>query len=358
MTNSAIPPEEKFAITTSRGFTAWLARSGGSIAFSTYQGGKLFFLGTSPSGALTVFERNFERAMGLAASADGQELLLATRYQLFRFRNALPAGAFSAGGHDRLFVPRQAWITGDLDIHDLGFDAQDRPVFVNTLFNCLAAASDGYSFRSIWQPGFIDQLVAEDRCHLNGLAMENGQPHFVTAVSRSNVSDGWRDRRRDGGVVIDVATGRVLTEGLSMPHSPRLHDGQLYVLNSGEGAFGRVDLDTGTFTPLAFCPGFARGMTFVGGHAVVGLSLARENRTFQGLGLDAALIQRDAQARCGLLVIDPVTGQTLEWVRIEGVVRELYDVAFIAQSRSPSALGFKTDEITRVISVDDRRVGL
>lgn len=87
--------------------------------------------------------------------------------------------------------------------------------------------------------------------------------------------------------------------------------------------------------------------------AIIGLSLARENRTFQGLPLDAALAERDAEARCGLLVIDLASGDTIAWVRIEGIVRELFDVAFLPGIRQPSAIGFVTDEITRLISVDD-----
>jgi uncharacterized protein (TIGR03032 family) len=345
--------QEKFALTTSRGFNGWLARAGGAIAFTTYQAGKLFLLGLKPDGKLAVFERTFARCMGLAASADARALLLATHYQLYRFDNALPQGQ-TQGPHDAVYVPRLSWITGDLDIHDVAFDAGGRPVFVNTLFGCLAEASDGWSFRPIWKPPFITKLAPEDRCHLNGLAMVEGQPRYVTAVSRSNVADGWRDRRADGGIVIDVTTDAVICEGLSMPHSPRLHDGQLWLLNSGAGEIGTLDASKGRFVPLTLCPGYARGLAFAGRHAIVGLSLPRENRTFQGLPLDEALKRNGAEARCGLVVVDLASGDTVAWVRLEGIVRELYDVAFLPGVRNPSAIGFKTDEITRIISIDER----
>lgn len=344
--------KEAFALTTSRGFEAWLARSGGSLAFTTYQAGKVFFLGLKADGKLAVFERTFARCMGLAASADSRTLLLATHYQLFRFDNAIPPGE-QANGHDALYVPRVAWITGDLDIHDVGFGAAGRPVFVNTRFSCLGAVEEGWSFRPVWQPDFITKLAAEDRCHLNGMAMADGKPRYVTAVSRSNVADGWRDRRAGGGIVIDVETGGTVCEGLAMPHSPRLHDGRLWVLNSGAGELGWVDVDSRRFNPVAFCPGYARGLSFAGRFAIVGLSQARENRTFQGLPLDEALQKNGADARCGLVVIDTATGDTAGWVRIEGVVRELYDVIHLPGVRNPSALGFRTDEITRVITVAD-----
>jgi uncharacterized protein (TIGR03032 family) len=167
------------------------------------------------------------------------------------------------------------------------------------------------------------------------------------------VADGWRDRRADGGIVFDVATNDIVCDGLSMPHSPRLHGSRLWLLNSGRGEFGYVDLEARRFVPLAFCPGYARGLAFAGNHAIVGLSLPRENRTFQGLPLEAALKAKGADPRCGLLVVDLNSGDIVAWVRLEGVVRELYDVAFLPDVRAPAAIGFKTDEITRLISIDE-----
>jgi uncharacterized protein (TIGR03032 family) len=345
--------QEKFALTTSRGLTSWLAKCSGSIAFTTYQAGKIFFLGVKSDGQLSVHERTFARCMGLAVSADARTLLMATHYQLYRFDNLLPPGARATDGADAVYVPRLTWITGDLDIHDIAFGVDGRPVFVNTQFGCLATASDGASFKPYWRPRFLSKLAPEDRCHLNGMAVENGTPRYVTAVSVSDVADGWRDKRADGGVVIDIATNEILCSGLSMPHSPRLHNGVLWVLNSGTGELGWVDTAARRFVPFAFCPGYARGLTFVGGCAIVGLSLPRENRTFQGLRLDGALVAKAAEPRCGLIMVDLATGDTIAWVRLEGVVRELYDVAFLPGVRQPSAIGFKTDEITRLISIDE-----
>lgn len=188
---------------------------------------------------------------------------------------------------------------------------------------------------------------------MNGLALVAGEARYVTAVSRSDVSDGWRDRRVGGGVVLAVPGGDVVAEGLSMPHSPRWHDGRLWLLNSGTGEFGTVDMASGRFEAVAFLPGFARGLAFVGGCAVIGLSLPRESRTFSGLPIDAALAARDVEPRCGLAVIDLATGDMVHWVRIEGVVRELYDVGVLPGARLPAAIGFKTDEIKRVISIDE-----
>lgn len=340
----------KLELAPSRQFPNWLAEQKASLAFTTYQAGKLFLIGLQPDGRLSVFERSFNRCMGLCA--DGDALWMSTLYQLWRFQDATQPGQV-ANGYDRVYVPQTAYTTGDLDIHDVAVDADGRVIFVNTLFGCLATVSPEHSFIPLWQPPFLSKLAAEDRCHLNGLAMENGRPRYVTAVSQSDVADGWRDRRSDGGCVIDVASGEIVVSGLSMPHSPRLHNGRLWLLDSGTGYFGFVDDEKGAFERVAFCPGYLRGLAFVGDFVVVGLSGPRGNRTFSGLALDDNLAKADSEARCGVMVIDLNSGDVVHWLRIEGVVDELYDVVALPGTIRPMALGFKTDEIRRVLNVGD-----
>jgi uncharacterized protein (TIGR03032 family) len=258
----------------SPGFAAFLGASRIGLAVSSYQSGKFYLLGQNVNGGLIVDERFFRKAMGICV-ADRDTILLATLLQIFRFRNVLDAGQQINNVFDACYVPREAFITGELDTHDVGLLADGRIVFVNTLYNCLATPSERHSFTPLWKPPFISKIVKEDRCHLNGLAMANGVPRYVTAVSKSDTIDGWRDRRTDGGIVIDVATGKVVLGGLSMPHSPRLYGGKLWVLNSGTGELGWVEIgDTAAgskFHPLAFCPGFLRGLAFHGRHAFVGV---------------------------------------------------------------------------------------
>ncbi len=346
MTNTATPLLE---ITTSRQFTNWMHEQRLSLAFTTYQAGKLFLLGLQPDRRLSVFERTFNRCLGLWT--DGQTMWMSSLYQLWRFENVLETGQ-SAGGYDRLYVPQVGYTTGDLDIHDVAVEASGRVVFVNTLFGCLATISDTHSFVPLWRPPFLSKLAAEDRCHLNGLAIENGQAKYVTAVSQSDVADGWRDRRQDGGCVIDVQSNEIVASGMSMPHSPRVYRDKLWLLNSGTGHFGFIDRATGKFEPVAFCPGYLRGLSFHGDFAIVGLSKSRENKTFSGLALENNLKSGDAEARCGLQVIDLKSGDVVHWVRIEGVVTELYDVVALGNIVRPQTLGFKTDEICRVLRID------
>lgn len=307
-------------------------------------------MGLQSSGKLSLFERTLNRCMGLWATE--RTLYLSSLYQLWRFENALEIGQ-SYNGYDRLFVPQLGYLTGDLDIHDLVIDNSGRLVFVNTLFSCLATVSEEHSFIPLWQPPFISKLAAEDRCHLNGLALREGKPRYVTSVSQSDVAEGWRDRRVDGGCVIDVQSKEVILSELSMPHSPRWYRETLWLLNSGTGELGYVDLETGKFEPVTFCPGYLRGLAFQGDFALVGVSKPRENRTFSGLPLDKKLQEKDAQARCGVLVIDLRSGDIVHSLRIEGVVSELYDLAVLPGVKQAMAIGFQNDEIRRVMSIGE-----
>ena len=358
-------------ITGSRQFTAWLAQQNSSLAFTTYQAGKVFFVGLQSNGSLSVFERTFNRCMGLYAQ--GSTLYMSSLYQLWRFENALEPGQ-TDNDYDCLYVPQVGYVTGDLDIHDVVVtkaplatqiwrEKQSTPpligglgeqvVFVNTLFSCLATISDRHSFVPLWKPPFISRLAAEDRCHLNGLGLRDGQLRYVTAVSQSDVAEGWRDKRQDGGCVIDVNSNEVILTGLSMPHSPRWYRDKLWLLNSGTGEFGYADLARGVFEPVAFCPGYIRGLAFQGDFVIVGLSKPREDKTFSGLPFNETLQAKDVKPRCGLLVIDLRTGDIVHSLRIEGVVEELYDVAVLPRVRRPMAIGFKTDEIRRVITIGE-----
>ncbi len=354
MTQSSTAPAG-LEINASRQFTPWLLEQNLSLAFTTYQAGKLFFIGLQPDGRLSVFERTFERCMGLYAQ--GSTLYMSSLYQLWRFENTLQPGQIH-NNYDALYLPQVGYVTGDLDIHDIalvraeGKDSNaQKLIFVNTLFSCLGTVSETHSFIPVWQPPFISKLAAEDRCHLNGLAVRDGVARYVTAVSQSDVADGWRDRRVDGGCVIDVQSNEILLTGLSMPHSPRWYRDKLWLLNSGTGEFGYADLEQGKFEAVAFCPGYQRGLAFHGDFAVVGISQPRHNKTFSGLPLDEQLRSKNATPRCGLLVIDLRTGDVVHSLRLEGVVEELYDVQVLPGVRRPMAIGFRTDEIRRVITM-------
>jgi uncharacterized protein (TIGR03032 family) len=339
-------------VTSSPRLAAWLAEQRVSLAFTTCGAGKLFLVGSQPEVRLSVCECTLGLSRVLGLWADGQTLWLNTRGQVWRFENLLGPGELYQG-HDRLYIPKVGFTTGEVDAHDVAVDGTGRVVFVATAFSCLATLSERASFTPLWRPPFISELAAEDRCHLNGVALADGRPCFVTAAGLSDTAESWRQRVRDGGVVLEVPGGRVLASGLSMPHSPRLYRDRLWLHNTGAGQFGSIDPGGGPFEPLTFCPGFLRGLTFVGDYAVVGLSRPRHGKTFAGLLLEEELAKRGQEARSGLLVIDLTSGAVVHWLWLAGMVRELYDVVVLPRVSRPLVLGFKSDEILRTIVIGD-----
>jgi len=348
------PPAPWLRVTCSQGLTSWMAEQSVSLACTTYQTGKLLLFGRKFDGNLSVFERNFQRSMGLWG--DGQTLWMSSEYQLWRLENLLRPGE-SYQGHDRLFVPKAGVTTGDLDIHDVAVESSGRPVFAATGFNCLGTVNERYSFTPLWRPSFVSAWAPEDRCHLNGLALEDGRCRYVTALAQTDQARAWRNHRRDGGVVLEVPSSNVVASGLSMPHSPRLHRGKLWLLNSGTGFLGTIDRDRGTFEPVVFCPGYLRGLSFVGDHfAIVTLSRPRHDETFGDLELDETLVRHHDPARCGLQVIDLRSGEIVHWIHLEGMVTELYDVVVMQGVTRPMAFGFKAYDIQRIISLGNQGV--
>ena len=346
---------EEASYSYSSGLIGRLAGLNLSLAFTSYQSGFLYMLGSSREHGPQLHQSAVVKPMGLSADGAGG-LILAGGVALVRYRNILRPDERINHVFDACLMPRTLHMTGELDAHYVGVDEDGRIVFVNTRFNCLATVSDTHSFEEVWRPPFISALVDEDRCHLNGLAMEDGRPAYVTAVSRSDTIDGWRDRRADGGVVVDVRTGAVVCEGLSMPHSPRIHRGELWVLNSGTGELGVIaDAATGKgrFEPRVFCPGFVRGLAFHGDLAFVGLSKPRYKR-FEGLALDQKLRDADSDPWCGVQVIDLAKRSCVDWFRIDGPVAELYDLTVIPGHACPMAVSPGSPDAVKLITFADR----
>lgn len=335
-----------FQVMSSPGLAGWLKAEQTSLALTTYQTGKLLLFGVGDDGKLSFAAKSYGRSVGLAGGP--QTLWMSGLYQLWRLENVLGEGE-ARSGYDRLYAPRVSYVTGVLNVHDIGLDAAGEPIFVNTQFSCLARPSPTASFAPVWRPRFVSKLWPDDRCHLNGLAMRDGRPAYVTAAAASDEPDGWRNRRGDGGIVIDVDSGDMVITGLSMPHSPRWHDGKLWLLNSGSGDLGYVD--DGKFQPVAFCPGYARGLAFHGGFAIVGLSMATRGRTFDGLSLETNLARRLVHPRCGLHLVDLASGQTVEWLYFDQVIEELYDVVCLPGVGRPNAVGFEPKEVEGVINI-------
>jgi uncharacterized protein (TIGR03032 family) len=214
--------------------------------------------------------------------------------------------------------------------------AEDELWFVNTSFSCLCTIDPAYSFEPRWQPPFITGLAPQDRCHLNGLAIVNNKPKYVTALGETDTPNGWRENKATGGILIDVDTNEIICRGLSMPHSPRWYRDQLWVLESGQGSLARVDLNTGNWETVATFPGFTRGIFFAGNLAFIGLSQVRESAIFSGLPLTERVPEEERM--CGVYVVNIETGKTIAYSRFSGAVREIFAVGIIAQTQFPEVL--------------------
>ena len=347
----------------------WLQALGISLAFSTYRANRLIFLGTAepagepavlavgdsdpdqptPVSQLKLHERLFDRPMGLFAA--GESLWMAARCQIWRLDNLLGPGQLHEGG-DRLYVPAVSYTTGDVNAHELVLGADGQPIFVNTAFSCLATIAPLCSFAPTWAPPFITKLAGDDRCHLNGLALKDGLPTWATACCGSGEPSAWRNHRSGGGVLIHIPSGELAATGLSMPHSPRWHEGKLWLLNSGTGELGWIE--DGHFHSLCALPGFVRGLAFAGGCAVVGLSKLRSPQ-FTGLSLEKRLIAEGTPSGCcGLRVIDLGSGEILCSLDLPEPIDELFDVVVLPGVRQPRALGLQGEEIDCLVKIPDQ----
>jgi uncharacterized protein (TIGR03032 family) len=344
-----LPAIKKPPLETSGGMVPWLIQQRVSLVFSSYRDGHIYFLGSQRDGSAVFSRAQFPGAMGLVAFA--QRIYLASQMQIWRLENILKPGELANGCFDRVYVPRNAQITGALDAHEIGVETGGRIIIANTKFSCLATPSMTHAFKPVWKPRFISALVPEDRCHLNGLATEDGHVRYVTACATTDIIDGWREHRAEGGVLIDVSNDRIVCEGLSMPHSPRVHGGAVWLLNSGTGYLCRVDPANGTRENVAFCPGFLRGLAMVDHYAVAGLSLPRYGR-LKGLALEDEMTKLSATPWCGVLVIDTRTGGIVQWVRFTEGVEEIFGVAAITDVRCPRGVTPNSGEMQDTITFE------
>ncbi len=330
-------------------FPEWLARADGSLAVTTYQAGKVALVGWDGR-QVTLLLRQFTRPMGLAV--DGPRLALATRLEVWRFANdPVLAPTYlenQPGRYDALYLPRALHLTGQVNAHDLAF-GRDELWLVNTRFSCLATLSDTFNFVPRWRPPWVTALAPEDRCHLNGLAMIDGRPRYMTALGRTDAAGAWRTNRATGGVLLDVDTGEVVLDGLAMPHSPRWHDGKLWLLSSGTGELWVVDPERREHTVVCALPGYLRGLCFAGPFAVVGLSRIREKHTFGGLPLQ----QHFAELVCGVAVVDLKTGRTVGLLEFTVGCLELYDVQFLPGVRRPMILNLDKEAVGEAITAPE-----
>lgn len=320
----------------SESLPALLTRLRLSVLISTYQTGHLVVV-SAREGRLTLGFHQFDRAMGIAVKSG--TIAVCTRKEVWFLREApdIAAKLQPAGLYDACFLARTSHFTDDLQAHEAAWVARPEGGsefwIVNTLFSCLAALHPNYSFAPRWRPAFISALRPEDRCHLNGVAVVDGQPRCVTALAETDSPCGWRAAKHNGGCLIEVPGGRVLARGLSLPHSPRVLGNQMVFLNTGQGELALADPKTAQVTSISGLPGVARGLALQGGYAFIGLSKARP--TLEGLPIVA---ERD-KLRCALWIVELETGAAAGYLEFCSGVEEIFDVQILPGVVSPYISG-------------------
>lgn len=329
--------------------TQLLQQAGLSFLVSTYQAGKLIIVRADGDQTNTHF-RGFNTPMGLAF--DRGRLAIGTKLHAWEFHDQ-PDVAKSlepAGKHDHCFLPRFGQFTGQIGIHDIAW-AGDELWVVNTRFSCLATLDRNYSFVPRWRPKFISALAAEDRCHLNGLGLRDGKPRYVTALGETDAGGAWREKKANGGCLIDIEAGEFIARGLSMPHSPRWHDGKLWMLESGAGSLAIVDLKTGKLETVALLPGFTRGLDFYGPFAFIGLSQVRQSALFSGIPITDRL--PDEQRCCGVWIVDTRSGQIVAFLRFDAGVQEIFAIQVLPGMRYPDVLTDDQEPVAHAFMLPD-----
>ncbi len=334
-----------------------------SLLVTTYQAGKLVVL-RSRAGRLSMLLRTFDKAMGLAV-APGR-LAIGTSYEVWTMWNSPTVAAKlnessefkSLQPYDACYLPRSAHVTGTIDVHELawgevhgqlqstGLELPTELWLVNTHFSCLCTLDPRFSFVPRWRPPFVTELAREDRCHMNGVAMQHGRPKYVTCFGQTNTPEGWRDGKLVGGCVLEIPSGEVVAQGLSMPHSPRIYDGRLWVLDSGRGQLVRVDMQSGQTETVVELPGYTRGLAFAGRYALIGLSKIRETNVFGGVPVESKHPDRP----CGVAIVDIVTGRQIGLIEFLDDIREVFDVQLLPGARWPAVVGLQK-EVVRQTSV-------
>jgi uncharacterized protein (TIGR03032 family) len=331
--NKSLPP---FSCKFSPQFSELLYRLNCTISLSTYQAGKLIFLSAKDEENIVQLPRTFKKAMGIAQSEDGKKLALACQNEVLVFTDSPSLAKYYPKApevYDALYMPRLTYHTGALDLHDLSFGANEELYGVNTLFSCLIKLDSNYNFTPIWKPEWIDRIVSEDRCHLNGMAMKDGRPRFVSAFNTGNKPQSWREDITKTGVIIDIETNEIVCEGLPMPHSPRMFNGKLYVLLSASGELACIDTEQKKYSVVTKLGGFVRGMDLIEDYLFVGISKIRKSSsTFGDLSFDKAA------NRAAIVAVHLPTGSIAGEITYQNSVDEIYDVNIIQDKTRPNIL--------------------
>ncbi len=301
-----------------------------TLAISTYQAGKVIFISAIDESTISQLPRDFNKPMGICLK--NNFLAIASLGEISIFKN-IPELAKDyppqPKTYDSLFFPRATYYTGMVDIHDIAF-TKNELIGINTQYSCICKIDQNFSFTPFWKPNFITELVPEDRCHLNGMAMVDDEPLYVTALGQTNFAEGWRSSKTNGGVLIHVPTNKIVLENLAMPHSPRVYNGFVYVLLSATGQLLKYDPQNGRHEIISELGVFVRGMQIFENYFFIGFSKIRKSSSgFKDLPIAEKAVD------AGILIYDLNKNEIIGRVQYENSVDEIYDVSVILNSSRP-----------------------
>ncbi len=338
---------ENFRCNHTSNFPSILKNLNASILISTYQSKKLITL-SERENKLDANFIEFDRPMGMY-TADNK-IWAGFGHTIWEFTNLENAVSKidEKKVYDACYLPMNINITGSIDIHEMEY-CQDNLYFINTSFSCLCIADHSNSFKPIWKPPFISLLQPLDKCHLNGFCTRDNEPRYVTLLGQSDQALGWREKKVNGGMLMDITNNEILATNLSMPHSPRWYKNKLWFLESGKGLLSYLDLDAKKITEVAKVPGFTRGIQFVGDFAFIGLSKIRESAMFSGLE-----ITKLNKRVCGVWVVNIVSGETVSFVEFTQGIDEIFSVCIVPH-KNPKILHHSHDlsKINYLVSNED-----
>lgn len=335
----------KYKITYTDGLPKIFKENNLSIIFSTYQAGRVMVIGSLDGIELNQTPISFKKPMGIAVEESKMAIASLDEVTFFsNNENITETINLNERQFDTVYIQRAVYNTSSIDVHDIHFG--DGVLWgVNTLFSCLTTFDINYNFRPKWKPDFIDALAPEDRCHLNGMAFDGTMPKYVTALSATNTKDGWRENKMGSGVLLEVPSSRKILEGLAMPHSPRIIDGELYVLESGKGTLLKVNPEECTSEVVYDFGCFVRGMSNHNGILFIAKSQIRStSKDFNDLDV------KENSRTAGVIVFDLNKKEVLGQIDYITTVEEIYDVQVIENYLKPVVLTNKSEKYKQVIT--------
>ena len=338
----------KYQISFTEEFESQLHQTNSTLAVSIYQAGKILLINTDKEGSFKMTPISYSKPMGI--TSENEKLAITTKTELHLYANSaeLASGIKTANGElDHLYLPRVTYHTGDLDLHDIAY-VNGRITAVNTRYSCICQFDENHNFTPIWSPPFITQNTPEDRCHLNGMELENGKLKYITALGSGDYKDSWRENITESGILMDIPANKVVLDGLAMPHSPRLHNGKLYLLESAKGELVEIDPETYAKRTIVKLKGLVRGLAIHNNLAFIGISKLREgSTTFGKLGDDVKA------ENASIHIVDIKHSAILGVLNFGGSIEELYDIRILPNKKNIGVLGLYDERHKEAVTTPD-----